>query len=82
MDKVQEMAEGIGVNKGPIQKTKDETVGKGKRPSVSGVRVQWSVGSSSQTLAQFYLFIDFKEKIWHLVKSEILKVVNLDRFLK
>lgn len=40
MDKVQEMSEGIGVNKGPVQKTKDEIVGKGKRPSVSGVRVQ------------------------------------------
>lgn len=40
MDKVNEMSEGIGVNKGPAQKTKDEIVGKGKRPSVSGVRVQ------------------------------------------
>lgn len=40
MDKVKEMAEGIGVNKSPVQMTKDEFVGKGKRPSVSGVRVQ------------------------------------------
>lgn len=40
MDKVQDMAEGIGVSKGPVQKTKDELVGKGKRPSVSGVSVQ------------------------------------------
>ncbi|GAA6104509.1 CDKN2A-interacting protein [Tachysurus ichikawai] len=35
MDKVKEMAEGIGVRKSPVQKTKDEIVGKGKRPSVS-----------------------------------------------
>lgn len=40
MDKVKEMAEGIGVRKSPVQKTKDEIVGKGKRPSVSGVRPQ------------------------------------------
>lgn len=42
MDKVQEMAEGISVNEGAVQKTKDEIVGKGKRPAVSGVRVQQS----------------------------------------
>lgn len=40
MDKVKELAEGIGVNKSPVQKTKDEIVGKGKRPFVSGVRTQ------------------------------------------
>lgn len=39
-DKVKELAEGIGVNKSPVQKTKDEIVGKGKRPFVSGVRTQ------------------------------------------
>lgn len=40
MDKVKEMSEGIGVDKDPDEKTKDDVLGKGKRPSVSGVRVQ------------------------------------------
>lgn len=36
MDKVNELAEGITVVDAPVRKTRDEILGKGKRPPVVG----------------------------------------------
>ncbi|XP_076853534.1 CDKN2A-interacting protein [Brachyhypopomus gauderio] len=48
MDKVKEMAEGITVNDAPVRKTRDEILGKGKRPSTSGTGSE-SLAKKSKT---------------------------------
>lgn len=40
MEKVNEMAEGITVTEAPVRKTRDEIMGKTKRPAVSG---KWAI---------------------------------------